>query len=399
MEKKKIVLVTTAHLTSNPRLVKEAKSLLKANFNVKIISLQQLAYLKHFDKDIIKDLHQADIKLINCDKSTLRGKILNIKRLLRKIWISINPLSYLTENVLFPEFKYILKKEKADLYIAHTIQALPIVQWAAKFNQSKFAFDAEDYHREESTDKRQNQSAKIIEDKYLVNASYISAASPFIGKCYQENFPTKKVITLNNYFEKENKKIETNEDQKLIKLVWFSQTIGTNRGLAEFLLKLANFNASEYEVHLRGSCSNETKAEILKDLSDEWRKKIFFYPQCSSYELNSWLQKFDVGLALENSVPNNRNLCITNKIFQYLDAGLAIIATATIGQKWVMQQCPSAGFILDQDTDLMNLQNWQKDRKCLEFAKKAAVLAATHTFNWKFEQKKLIETIKQIDLD
>ena len=397
MSIKKITLISNSHLTSNPRLVKEAEALSEAGFVVGVIFLQHIAALENFDEDIIKKLPKANFYKINFGSKNRASRYLNYKRLLRKFWIRINPKSKLSENVFFPEFKNLINKNTADLYIGHTLQALPIVAWAAKNDGAKFAFDAEDYHRAETTDKILNNFAEIIENKYLDVAEYISTASKFISEAYRKHFEVQKIVTINNFFT-HNALVprEQMNKSKPIKIVWFSQTIGLNRGLKEFISKLVLLNPNFFELHLRGTSDESIRTHLLENVSTGWINKIFFYPQCNPRELSFWLQGFDIGLALEPGFSFNNEIAISNKIFQYFNSGLAVIATPTTGQKWVIQQAPDAGVILSPDSNLDILKSWAEDRSNLEDAKKAAVIAAKTKFDWDDEKKKLIEIIKQI---
>lgn len=381
-------------------MVKEAKALFEAKFSVSIIFLQHISYLEKFDKEIIDDLPGINFSAINYNRLYWKGKILNAKRLFRRFYSKIFHSSCYKENIFFPEFKKLIKDNYADLYIGHTLSALPIAAWAAKHKNSKFSFDAEDYHRQETNDKTKNDLAKSIEEKYLNEVEYISTASVFISAAYGNHFPNKKIITINNFFESQ----ECNQHQKSaanqpLKIVWFSQTIGLNRGLQNFLNKLVLLEYNQYELHLRGSHDESIKTELLKFIPQNWQNKIYFYPQCSSDELRSWLKKFDVGLALEPGFSINNNIAISNKIFQYLSARLAIIATPTIGQMWVNQQAPNVGFMLSPDSDLSLLKNWATNRDNLDETKEAALYAAKAKFNWQYEKKKLIETIKLITIE
>ena len=340
--------------------MKEAKYLIKAGFETTIIFLQHIKYLTEFDEEIIGSISGAKFYPINYATNSFNGFILNCKRLVRKVSLSMFKNSIHFENIFFTEFQKIIKKEKADLYVGHTLGALPIASWAANYSSSKFAFDAEDYHRAEDTDEEKNVYAKKLENKYLNNTAYISAASPFIADHYKINYPTKEVITINNYFpylELGNAGVMATK--KPIKIVWFSQTLGTNRGIVEFLSLLTTRSPKKYELHLRGAHDENVKNAILTTVDKGWQNNIFFYQQCPPEELHAWLYSFDVGLAIEPGFCLNNSIAISNKIFQYLTAGLAIIATATTGQKWVMDQCPRAGFIIS-DSGLVILDDWEK---------------------------------------
>ncbi|WP_316736062.1 hypothetical protein [Pedobacter aquatilis] len=400
MSIQKITLVSNSHLTSNPRLVKEAETLDEAGFTVSVIFLQHIAELEIFDEEIIEKLAKVKFYAINFGGKDLSTRYLNCKRLLRKFWLKVNPTSKLRENLFFPEFKKIISKNNSDLYIGHTLLALPVVAWAAKQQKTRFAFDAEDYHRAESTDKTQNEFAEAIENKYLADAEYVSTASKFISGAYLKHFKFKKIITLNNFFKYEELNLYKDaENLKPIKIVWFSQTIGLNRGLKEFIEKLVLLDSDLFELHLRGTNDEFIRSRLLDNVSADWMDKIFFYGQCSPNELDVWLRNFDIGLALELTVPVNRDICITNKIFQYFNAGLAVVATPTTGQKSVTEQAEDACTLFTANSDLNKLKSWTENREKLEYAKTVARIAAKEIFDWTIEKKKLIEMIKQIKID
>jgi glycosyltransferase involved in cell wall biosynthesis len=98
---------------------------------------------------------------------------------------------------------------------------------------------------------------------------------------------------------------------------------------------------------------------LLGDVSDSYRKKLIdlvpasrrgelrFLPLTSPGDLPSAIAAYDIGLALEPETPESRYLTTTNKIFQYLNAGLAIVATPTAGQREVMSAIPACGIIVE----------------------------------------------------
>ena len=64
--------------------------------------------------------------------------------------------------------------------------------------------------------------------------------------------------------------------------------------------------------------------------------------------LHDFLNQMDIGLALENTAADhNRNICLTNKILAYAQAGLYIFATDTYGQSQFLNSLDyDAGIIL-----------------------------------------------------
>lgn len=401
----KITLITSSHLSSNPRLVKEAKALLEAGYKLHIICAQNLSDLATFDKEIFKNLANSQIIIIDYQNNGLKSKYLRIKSAIRtklqstSLFKNIPALKWIAQSRMLPEMKEALKGIKTDLYIAHTLAALPAAAWAANYHGSKYAFDAEDFHRGETNIPETQLQVRELEDVNLPACTYISTASPLITKAYQQHYPDLCIFTINNVFPFRSATINHTLPSKPLRLVWFSQTIGLNRGLQQFLERINTLDPKNYELHLRGSHTTEIKESLLALLSKEWRSRLFFYQQCSSTCLENWLCDFDIGLALENKETLNREICITNKIFQYITAGLAIIATDTEGQKWVLNQAPEIGFIVDQskmEIAANHINYWAEHLHKLELAKKAAQNVAQSKFNWDLEKNKLLQQISTV---
>jgi glycosyltransferase involved in cell wall biosynthesis len=109
--------------------------------------------------------------------------------------------------------------------------------------------------------------------------------------------------------------------------------------------------------------------------------------------------EFDVGLALEQPVSLNRDLCLTNKIFSYLLAGNAIAASSTTGQRPIIEAIGRAGFLYEPgDVDALanGLRSWSHDRQQLQQARWEAWSWGTRQFNWDVEKKKLLNVVSDV---
>jgi glycosyltransferase involved in cell wall biosynthesis len=103
-----------------------------------------------------------------------------------------------------------------------------------------------------------------------------------------------------------------------------------------------------------------------------------------------------VGLALESNVSINRNICVTNKTFAYLMAGLAIIGTDTQGQKDIFGNFGEAALLCkshDPSTLGAAMLHFILNPDRLATAKQAARIAALDRFNWENESQKLFQRV------
>jgi glycosyltransferase involved in cell wall biosynthesis len=136
--------------------------------------------------------------------------------------------------------------------------------------------------------------------------------------------------------------------------------------------------------------------ELLARVPAARRKAIHFLPPVSPTELPGKLTEFDVGLALESQQPRNHDLTISNKIFQYLNAGLAVVATDTVGQSEVLRAVPACGLLVAADVPSMvtaQLDSLLGQRDRLRACQMAARAAATADYCWEQDAPRLLAAV------
>lgn len=117
------------------------------------------------------------------------------------------------------------------------------------------------------------------------------------------------------------------------------------------------------------------------------------------FELLSRIAEHDIGLATEEYVPDSRNLTITNKILQYLLAGIAVLATDTDGQKEVGSLCPDAVILFENKNKqafIEALSKFLNDKQTLKRAKEQALTTATVTFCWEKQAPMLVKWVSEV---
>jgi glycosyltransferase involved in cell wall biosynthesis len=292
-------------------------------------------------------------------------------------------------------------KEKADLYIGHDLTALPIAVKVAKRNKAKAGFDAEDFHRNEVSDDQntyQYKAANKLEDQYIPQLDHFTAASPLIAEAYHQLYPQKKATVINNVFSQQFISEQITPFKGTLKLFWFSQTIGKDRGLEQVITAMGKLANAQITLTLLGmiSATEQTDFEALAIMHGLTKKQLIFLAPVAPHQIFEIASQHHIGLALELNKPYNRDICLTNKILTYLTAGLSIIASETKAQKQFMIDHPNIGQSfpigdLDALTDILNtylstpilLQQQQEQAKDL----------ANNKLNWEMESKKLLSSI------
>jgi len=203
------------------------------------------------------------------------------------------------------------------------------------------------------------------------------------------------LVLRNSFPLQPSSRVDRPPDNQPPSFIWFSQTIGPGRGLELFLSAWAQTKKPS-RVYLLGDERPGYREHLLVPLRPEQRHRVHFIPLVPPAELPFKLAEFDIGLALELHWPRNHDLTISNKILQYLNAGLAVIATDTAGQSEVMRASPDSGLLVaaHETTQLaQQLDDLIDNPVRLHAMQNATRSAATHLFCWEREEPGLLEAV------
>lgn len=408
MNSRKVLIVTTGQPSTNPRMVKEYCSLKKAGFNVKVLYSFWASWAVDTDAALFRSesIDQKDFILVGGSPQYEKHKYF-LSRLLHK---AFRLLSYKFSLSFFDKWAvsrtaFWLQKaannEKCDLYIAHNLGALPSVVKAAQKWNSMCAFDAEDYHRGEFKPPfpREYTVACKIEDRYMPRCNYVTAASPLIAERYRQNVNLKNVpLVINNVFALEHLQVfndQINQSSEL-RLFWFSQTIGPERGLEKVINALNSLKEYKIQFTLLGKCSADYKSILSQFINGHLR--LQFLEPVSPDEIFKIASNHHIGIASEEPICENRDICLTNKLFTYLLAGNCVLLSNTSAQKRLLQDYPGIGLIYnihDPAHLAEQIRILYEDREILHNYRKAAWNLARTTLNWEKESTKLISLINE----
>jgi len=104
-------------------------------------------------------------------------------------------------------------------------------------------------------------------------------------------------------------------------------------------------------------------------------------------------------LSLEMPKSINRDVCITNKIFVYMLAGLAVIASRTRGHCNVLTETPDVAFLYESgDADALAaiIERLATDRGLLARMRRHALEAACSRWNWELESRELVNAVDAV---
>jgi glycosyltransferase involved in cell wall biosynthesis len=399
----RICLVAAINPCHNPRLVREADTLARAGHQVRVVALGILPTLSKFDERLLRSRNWK-LERIDLHPSVLEKRPYSLwMRARRRLaafsfdrlkWSRLAEYSVCTG---VPELAKLAAAEPADWIIAHTQPVLPAATFAAKYRNSRLGFDCEDLLSETGQDSC--EAIRRIEHRYLPECHYVSVTSKCMAAYLERTYGIFSTVLYNVFplsLAEGLIRPQCRQPYSPLRLHWVSQTLAIDRGLQDILEASATVG-KEIELHLRGQLSDERKSVIL-NFAERCgiATLIHFHPLIGHDELVKSMAQYDVGLALERPNHQNYSRTVTNKIFSYLLAGLAIAVTDTPGQREVLDQVPAAGFLYpagDSAILAKRLGDWINNPASLLTAKQAAWDAARSKFCWDIEQLKFLRLL------
>jgi glycosyltransferase involved in cell wall biosynthesis len=295
--------------------------------------------------------------------------------------------------------------EKADLTIVHSETGLWVGEQLLK-QGLRVGVDFEDWFSQDllpsALTTRPVEEIKRLEASLLRHCSYALSTSHALAETLSNVYQSPKPTVIYNTFPETKVEHQLPNHSKLKtpplpRLHWFSQTIGPGRGLETLFQALPHLHLP-VEIHLRGNYPDSARRWLEPQIPDNWRDRVFIHPTVPNDELPARIAEHDIGLALEHADPPSRNLTVTNKLFQCLQAGLAVIATDTAGQREVFEQCPQIGRLIPcQDSIALAtaITDLIQNPLALQTAKQAARQAISNHFSWDTQHDRIIQAAEQ----
>ncbi len=403
----KILILIGAHLSTAPRPQKEAEALAAAGHDVTVGGFWSNPAQVARDQLILATASYQFQPIVDFQPHRT-GTNLNVRlrsRFAREIFKRLGIFTPNLIGILPQVMLNYARNFRADLTIVHAEAGLWV---GSQLLRSGFrvGVDFEDWFSEdllpEARQERPIHVIKKLERELAQNCTYCITTAHALATGLANAYQVPKPTVIYNVFPWAERqhidgKIHDRCNLAIPSLHWFSQTLGPGRGL-EVLFKALSKISTPLEIHLRGHYPEASRQWLEPQIPESWRERILIHPTVPNHELLSRIAEHDIGLALEIPFCHSRDLTITNKLFQYLQAGLSIIATETGGQKEVLTAYPHVGVLVpsgDADALAKAIERLAHDPVLLAKQKQAALTAAQQTYNWESQAPILVSLAAQ----
>ena len=293
---KRIIISVTNDLFSDQRVLKVAHSCQKHGFDVLLIG-------RKFKKSVPLNLP------------------FSYKRL--RLIFNRSALFYAEYNIrLF----FLLMFSKADILLSNDTDTLLANYLVSKIRHKKLVFDAHELFPEVPELAHRPKVKRIwqkIEDWIFPHLKHCYTVCQSISDYYNDKYPIQMKMVRNvPYLSKyTDKKLLDYADKKII---LYQGALNVGRGLEWVIDAMPSIENAVLVIIGDGDIANELKKKVndLK-ISD----KVFFLGRIAGSELHKYTPSADLGLCLLENRGLNYYYSLPNRIFDYLQAGVPVLAT------------------------------------------------------------------------
>ena len=391
----RVLFITPKQPSTNPRMRKAADALAAAGHEVHVLYAYNADWATVADEEILKQPAWTHERIGGDPRE--EPVSYHLGRFQRKLSAALGRL----ESSYCPSLSSFIRaglKWQPELVIGHNPGALFPIHEIARRLQVPSLFDAEDYHRGESKSDTINASVAQLEDRWLSEMTAVTTAAPLITQAYQTLYPEQEFVTVNNAFPLLYSAVEALPQEGPLRLVWFSQVVGQDRGLEPFLEGMALLKDAPCELTIIGMCPPEIKAEMRAKMNAT-PHVLHFKDPMGEADLFAFLSTQEIGLALELGETLNRQYCRTNKLYAYPLSGCLMLASNTPAQVQFLEEHPDLGHLIDLGDKASlthRLQTLFSDRHATLAARGTSLQKAKSRLNWDYESLTLLEFIDRL---
>jgi len=237
--------------------------------------------------------------------------------------------------------------EPADVFIAHSTETLLLAARAAKKFGAELVFDSMEFHSDmgDTQTSLEKRLIRTVETKWLPRCVLVLASSDQLADALAQLYRIRRPIALYNTSPM-MKQLAPKEVGRF-HLYWRNAVIGLGqRGLEDVLIALRQLPDDvilNLQGRLQADGGNALRSRI-RELGIS--NRVVIHSPFAPHQAVAEAAKYTVGLCLERRACRNHELTVSNKIFDYLMAGLAVVSSDLPGLRGVIER--SGGGLLFQ---------------------------------------------------
>ena len=372
LQKKKIIISVTNDLSTDQRVKKVCGTLNSMNYDILLIGRKRSKSLK-----------------LNRPYRTKRMKLIFNK----------GALFYAEFNIrLF----ILLVFSKVDIYHANDLDTLLANYLAAIIRRKPIVYDSHEYF----TGVPEIQNKKLVKKVWLTieqfifpKLKHIITVNQSIAKLYKEEYNKDLRIIRNVPNKVEALKLKSKSELNIVEdkdiIITQGAGININRGIEELVEAMQYLNDVCLIIIGDGDIIPQLKKRVL-ELKLE--KSIIFKGRMPYQEMMQYTQHAKLGITIDKDTNTNYKYSLPNKLFDFIHAGIPILASKIIEVEKIIKKYQIGLFINNHEpTHIANQIKYALDNKELMSEWKSNTTLANKELNWEIEENTLKDLYKKIE--
>lgn len=300
-----------------------------------------------------------------------------------------------------------LLKTSADIYHAHDVNALPACYFAAKLRRKPLIFDAHELPLYELDHLRWRWLRMLLRrllSGMLANCAGIITVSPPIAQeiCTRHHVSDVSVIRnvpIYQSVEKSNRLRQRLGLDLAARIALYQGNLQADRGL-DRLVQAARFLQRNHIIVLMGKDIGNARSQLEELIASEGvADRVKILPAVLYDELLDWTSSADIGLIIYTpGFSFNVQMCLPNKLFEYLMAGLPVLATPLDAVAEILNTSRAGQIVssLAPEEIAAAISGMLADQVALGQMQHNALKAAQDELHWEKERSRLIRLYQRI---
>lgn len=358
--KSRIIITATSDLSTDNRVLKTARSLENAGYEVLMVG---------------RKLENS----LNVPGKTEHHRM--------RLFFNRSALFYAEYN--FRLF-FLLLQQASDLIISCDTDTLPAAYLASRLGRRKLVFDAHELFPEVPELADRPGTKKIwewLEDRILPNLSHAYTVCGSIADHYRVKYGLKMGVVRNMPYLKPRKERKLDFGEK--KILLYQGAVNMGRGLEQLIEAMVFL--PDAILYIIGDGDVKPRLEVLS-LELKVDSRVIFHGRVAADELSDWTSSGDLGLCLLENKGLSYYYALPNRIFDYLHAGVPVLSSPFPEIRKIVETYRTG--ILTDEKDPEKLASIIRD-VLRNPPDTSHFEELSNTFCWEEEEKVLLNIVKE----
>ncbi|MGT3070934.1 glycosyltransferase family 4 protein [Pseudomonas putida] len=398
----RIAMVVWNEFLNDARVLKEAETLQRSGYQVCVFALHTPGLTKAHERlsDGIEVVRIARSPFWKWRKSAA-NKVPNNGSSANKIKVGIKHqiLRIITRAWTHLCLMVQMLRYRADVVHAHDVNTLPTAWLAAKLGKSQLVYDAHEISTSREGYSSFRRLVALVEKWLMPKAdgtiTTTDARAKFFARAYNVKRPTvlqnRPRFTPCDATDRIRKELGLNEPWPII---LYQGGLQQGRGL-EKLINSVSLVPDAYFVFIGGGRLTQSLIQLSSDKG--LNNRVYFIPTVSLADLPSYTASADIGVQPIENTCLNHYTTDSNKLFEYLTAGLPVVATNFPEIRKIVHRNEVGTLVPHNDAlALAAALNELVSNTTLRstFSRNARITA--HHLNWEEQESRLIELYEHV---